>query len=113
MKAFIKESMLANPTSLNLLLSTGNATITHVNDKGEYKVLFPKVLTEVRNELRNIQQQGKVKTVYQGRTTAQDNRRYNYYTLSSKEASDYGTVTQYTVNTDGFLQVYNGVFATQ
>jgi predicted NAD-dependent protein-ADP-ribosyltransferase YbiA (DUF1768 family) len=52
MRAFIRESFAANPSAKSELLATGNATITHVNDKGEYRTLFPKVLMEVRSDFQ-------------------------------------------------------------
>jgi predicted NAD-dependent protein-ADP-ribosyltransferase YbiA (DUF1768 family) len=58
MKDLIKESFEQNPDALQKLLATGNATLTH-----KYKGLeqdngrFSKLLMEVRDELRNSNQQ--------------------------------------------------------
>lgn len=42
-----------NPEALKRLLSTGNATLTHTQDKGKWGTEFPRILMEVRDELRN------------------------------------------------------------
>jgi predicted NAD-dependent protein-ADP-ribosyltransferase YbiA (DUF1768 family) len=55
MKKLIKESFEQNPDALAKLLATGNATLTHTQDKGKWGIEFPKLLMEVRNELRNTQ----------------------------------------------------------
>ena len=55
MKDFITESFKQNPESLAKLLATGNATLTHTQDKGKWGTEFPKLLMEVRNELRTTQ----------------------------------------------------------
>lgn len=52
MKVLIKASFEQNPEELKRLLDTGDAILTHVQDRGEWKTLFPKVLMEVREELR-------------------------------------------------------------
>jgi predicted NAD-dependent protein-ADP-ribosyltransferase YbiA (DUF1768 family) len=53
-----------NPDALQKLLATGNATLTHTQDKGKWGKLFPKILMEVRSELggaQSIQQSSEVK----------------------------------------------------
>ena len=52
MKALIKESFKQNPQALQRLLATGNATFTHTQDKGKWGKEFPKLLMEVREELK-------------------------------------------------------------
>ena len=52
MKALIKLSFEQNPQALQRLLATGNATLTHTQDKGKWGTEFPKLLMEVRDELR-------------------------------------------------------------
>ena len=52
MKDLIKQSFRANPDALTKLLATGNATLTHTQDKGKWGTEFPKLLMEVRDELR-------------------------------------------------------------
>lgn len=52
MKMLIKASFEQNPDVLKQLIATGDATLTHTQDRGEWRTLFPKVLMEVREELR-------------------------------------------------------------
>ena len=61
MKQLLKESFEQNPQALQILLSTGNATITHVQDNSKWGKEFPKLLMEVREELRKKQDSYKVK----------------------------------------------------
>ena len=53
MKKLIKASFEQNPQALQRLLATGNATLTHTQDKGKWGTEFPRILMEVREELRN------------------------------------------------------------
>ena len=55
MKAMIGRSFEDNPQALERLLSTGNATLTHTQDKGKWGTEFPRLLMEVREELRQSQ----------------------------------------------------------
>lgn len=55
MKALIKASFEQNPQAAQRLLDTGNATLTHNQDKSKWKTEFPRLLTEVRDELRKSQ----------------------------------------------------------
>ena len=62
MKDLIKASFQQNPQALQRLLATGNATLTHTQDRGKWGTEFPKLLMEVRDELRkdntnNLEQQ--------------------------------------------------------
>ena len=52
MKALLKASFGQNPQAAQRLLDTGNATLTHTQDKGKWGTEFPKLLMEVREELR-------------------------------------------------------------
>lgn len=61
MKQLLKESFEQNPQALQRLLGTGNATLTHVQDEGKWGKEFPKLLMEVREELRKKQDSYKVK----------------------------------------------------
>lgn len=61
MKQLLKESFEQNPQALQRLLDTGNATLTHVQDEGKWGKEFPKLLMEVREELRKKQDSYKVK----------------------------------------------------
>lgn len=53
MRDLLLESFNQNPEALNKLLSTGDATLTHTQDKGKWGTEFPKILMEVRELLRN------------------------------------------------------------
>lgn len=61
MKQLLKESFEQNPQALQILLSTCNATLTHVQDNSKWGKEFPKLLMEVREELRKKQDSYKVK----------------------------------------------------
>lgn len=52
MKELIKASFEQNPQALQRLLSTGNATLTHTQDTSKWGTEFPRLLMEVRDELR-------------------------------------------------------------
>ena len=51
MKIALKSSFEQNPKALETLLATGNAELTHTQDKGKWGKEFPKLLMEVREEL--------------------------------------------------------------
>ena len=51
MKALMSESFKQNPEAAQKLLATGDAQITHTQDKGVWREAFPKLLMEVRAEL--------------------------------------------------------------
>ena len=54
----MKEGMLAsfkaNPRALDKLLATGDKTLTHTMDKGHWGEAFPRLLMEVRSELKDF-----------------------------------------------------------
>lgn len=52
MKDLIKQSFEQNPEATKRLLDTGNAELTHTQDKGKWGTEFPRLLMEVRSELR-------------------------------------------------------------
>ena len=52
METFIKESFEQNPQAAQALIDTGNATLTHTQDKGKWGTEFPRILMKVRSELR-------------------------------------------------------------
>lgn len=64
MKQLLKESFEQNPQALQRLLGTGNSTLTHVQDRGKWGNEFPRLLMEVREELRKKQDSYKVKNDY-------------------------------------------------
>ena len=66
MKAAIRESFKQNPDALAKLLATGNATLTHTQDKGKWGKEFPRLLMEVREELRATQPQAPVTNEVKG-----------------------------------------------
>jgi ribA/ribD-fused uncharacterized protein len=55
MKELIKTSFEQNPDALAKLLATGNAELTHTQDRGKWGREFPRLLMEVREELRQQQ----------------------------------------------------------
>ena len=54
MKDLIKASFEQNPEALKKLLATGNAELTHTQDNSKWKTEFPKLLMEVRDELKSF-----------------------------------------------------------
>lgn len=56
MEGGLLASFEQNPDALAKLLATGNATLTHTQDKGKWGTEFPRLLMEVREELRNFSQ---------------------------------------------------------
>jgi predicted NAD-dependent protein-ADP-ribosyltransferase YbiA (DUF1768 family) len=52
MKELMKASFEQNPSALKALLATGNAELTHTQDNTKWGKEFPKLLMEVREELR-------------------------------------------------------------
>ena len=52
MRELLLQSFQQNPDALAKLLATGNATLTHTQDKGKWGTEFPRLLMEVRSELR-------------------------------------------------------------
>lgn len=56
MKDLVTASFEQNPDALQRLLSTGNAILTHTQDKGKWGTEFPRILMEVRDELRSKNQ---------------------------------------------------------
>lgn len=53
MKKLYKEMLNQNPEQVDLLLKTGNANLTHLQDKTIWKNEFPKMLMELRDEFKN------------------------------------------------------------
>lgn len=52
MKALIKASFSQNPDAAQRLIDTGNATLTHTQDDSKWSTEFPRILMEVREELK-------------------------------------------------------------
>lgn len=61
MKQLLRESFEQNPQALQRLLSTGNSILTHIQDNGKWGNEFPRLLMEVRYELKKKQDSYKVK----------------------------------------------------
>ena len=55
MKNVLTISFEQNPEALTKLLATGNAELTHTQDKGKWGKEFPRLLMEVREELKPTQ----------------------------------------------------------
>lgn len=77
MKLLIKNSFKQNPEALQQLLSTGNAQLTHTQDKGKWGKEFPKLLMDVREELNtekkvNKAEKGKSFTNHSGGAKGSD-----------------------------------------
>ena len=58
MKEIIKISFEQNPQAKQRLLDTGNAIFTHTQDKSKWGKEFPKILMEVRDEIKQESKQG-------------------------------------------------------
>lgn len=61
MKQLLKESFEQNPQALQRLLCTGNSILTNIQDNGKWGKEFPRLLMEVRYELKKKQDSYKVK----------------------------------------------------
>lgn len=89
MKALIKASFEQNPQSAQRLLDTGNATLTHNQDKSKWETEFPRLLMEVRDELRKSQNVSS-----QDNTTQNDNSDQSQSSTpvdANKQSSTYKT----------------------
>lgn len=52
MKALIKTSFSQNPDAAQRLIDTGDATLTHTQDESKWSTEFPRILMDVREELK-------------------------------------------------------------
>jgi len=91
MKVALKASFEQNSDALAKLLATGNATLTHTQEssKSKWREEFPRLLMEVREELRGTQPQvpvAKVKPVIE----------YNAWNEISEESRENLTLNNYT-----------------
>ena len=77
MKALLKASFEQNPQALQRLLNTGNATLTHKQATGKWRTEFPKLLMEVRDELRENNKSSKSELVLNSK-----NKRYSYIKIT-------------------------------
>jgi predicted NAD-dependent protein-ADP-ribosyltransferase YbiA (DUF1768 family) len=55
MAKYARESFNQNEDAKASLMATGNLTLTHTQDKGKWGKLFPEILTDIREELFEIQ----------------------------------------------------------
>ena len=94
MKNLLLESFEQNPKALQRLLATGNITLTHTQEKSKWGTEFPRLLMEVREELRQSQLKSQTKfstsksTSYPERT--KENAEWSDITLDFTE-SDKGS----------------------
>ncbi len=63
MESAIKLSFMANPSAAEALLSTGNALLTHTQEKGVWGEEFPRILMKVRHSMQKslLNEQGEYK----------------------------------------------------
>jgi len=87
MKRVIKLSFEQNPNALNALLATGNAELTHTQDNTKWGKEFPRLLMEVRNELRPTQAVTVLIKSFAINTQVQDEN-YNVWKIISQEEYD-------------------------
>ena len=73
MKNLLIESFQQNPQALQRLLSTGNAILTHTQDRGKWGTEFPRLLMEVREELRQSQSKSQTQKGQQGEKVSDKN----------------------------------------
>lgn len=84
MKVLIKASFEQNPKAAQRLLDTGSATLTHNQDRSKWKTEFPRLLMEVRDELRKSQSNSVDQTdVNNTSSKPQGNKSYNSVTIST------------------------------
>lgn len=69
MKSLIKMSFEQNPKVLQKLLDTGDAPFSHRQENSIWETEFPRILMEVRSELRNEEQQPSQQNLAQQVTT--------------------------------------------
>jgi hypothetical protein len=77
--------------------------------KNSFNTSFAEPNDFIFNGINKVKDEGKVKLVYQGiNSTNQEDRAVQYYTLDKNEAKDYGrNVTPYRIKTFGFLNPFN------
>ena len=88
MRNILKLSFEQNPDALAKLLATGNAELTHTQDKGKWGKEFPKLLMEVRQELTKPTTEVKpaeVTETLQDQATTQITNAYNLLTEEQKK----------------------------
>lgn len=97
MKELIKASFEQNNNAKQRLLATGNTTLTHNQDKGKWGTEFPKLLMEVRDELRKPIQQSVQQQI--SKTTKSTISLTSFSTFDESEIQSNSDVEQ--MNRDG------------
>ena len=82
MKELLKQSFEQNPNALAKLLATGNAELTHTQDRGKWGKEFPKLLMEVRQELGATQPSTSVENVEEAKEENLFTTKINQFTYS-------------------------------
>lgn len=87
-KNIMLESFRQNPSALQKLLATGDATLTHDQGNKKWREEFPRILMEIREELRSEEQPIKVSLATSGYTKGlpQANPNINYVFTENAEA---------------------------
>jgi predicted NAD-dependent protein-ADP-ribosyltransferase YbiA (DUF1768 family) len=85
MKPLLLESFKQNPDALAKLLATGNAELTHTQDNTKWGKEFPRLLMEVREELRpeQVAQPGEQLGLFEDKVTLKDGNEYNKSDINS------------------------------
>jgi predicted NAD-dependent protein-ADP-ribosyltransferase YbiA (DUF1768 family) len=91
MKDLIKQSFEQNPAALQKLLDTGNAELTHTQDKTRWGKEFPRLLMEVRSELSNSQAETTATLV----DSMSDLERELYEEFTAEVESDYSAIENF------------------
>lgn len=91
MKSLLTESFKQNPQALQRLLATGNATLTHTQDKGKWGTEFPKLLMEVRDELRNKQDSSQITLSTEKQLKVTESK--GSYAQRTEENADWSDIT--------------------
>ena len=117
MEDALRMKFKAYPELKQRLVNTGEAYLNAVSNdlfwgrainKAGGQNHLGELLMKLRKEFKDsgIKVSEKIVTVYQGRKSGSDNRKYNYYTQDKEEAKDYGNVVEEkTVDTTGYLNV--------
>ena len=88
MKDLLKASFEQNPSALKTLLETGNAELTHTQDRGKWGKEFPALLMEVREEL--APQVSGMAIVSSGKVKLKDGKYHNIADINAAYLSEKG-----------------------
>ena len=102
MSAALKASFEQNPDDAKRLLLTGDATLTHTQDQGKWRIEFPRLLMEVRDDLRTKHPEWMPNAQAQPSTTLAGNTYTNHSggatgsdTYWSKYGERYGVISKH------------------